>query len=235
MTTTPTPTEERSSRATRTVAIPLYDGFTALDVVGPYQVLAFTPGTEVVLVAEAGGRVVDDRGSLTLDAVPWNDVDRPDVVVVPGGPGTAAALRSGLPHWVATAHEHTAWTTSVCSGSLVLGAAGLLTGLPATTHYRHREKLAWLGAVPSEDRVVEQPAARIITSAGVSSGIDMALRLVELLTDRRTAQAVQLWTEYDPQPPYDAGSPERAPAEVHELAARFDDEALDHWGALTAP
>jgi transcriptional regulator GlxA family with amidase domain len=213
-----------------TVAITLYDGFTALDVVGPYQMLAFTPGVEVALVAEVARPVLDDRGSLHLTATSWHDLDRPDVVVVPGGPGTAAALGSGLPAWVATAHEHTTWTTSVCSGSLVLGAAGLLTGLRAATHYRHREKLAWVGAVACEDRVVEEPAARIVTSAGVSSGIDMALRLVELLTDRRTAQAVQLWTEYDPQPPYDTGSPLRAPADVLALAAEYDQAALVRAG-----
>jgi len=213
-----------------TVAITLYDGFTALDVVGPYQMLAFTPGVEVVLVAEVARPVLDDQASLHLTATSWRDVDRPDVVVVPGGPGTAAALGSGLPTWVASLHEHTAWTTSVCSGSLILGAAGLLTGLRAATHYRHREKLAWFGALACEDRVVEQPAARIITSAGVSSGIDMALRLVELLTDRRTAQAVQLWTEYDPQPPYDTGSPLRAPADVLALAAEYDRAALVRAG-----
>lgn len=118
----------------------------------------------------------------------------------------------------------------MCSGSLVLGAAGLLTGLRAVTHYRHREKLAWFGAVACEDRVVEEVAARVVTSAGVSSGIDVALRLVELLTDRRTAQAVQLWTEYDPQPPYDAGSPLRVTADVLALAATLDDEALARVG-----
>ena len=213
-----------------TVAITLYDGFTALDVVGPYQMLAFTPGVQVVLVAEAAGTVLDDRASLQLAAVSWVDIASPDVVVVPGGPGTVAALGSTLPAWVATAHEHTAWTTSVCSGSLILGAAGLLTGLRAATHYRHREKLAWFGAVVSEDRVVEEREAHIVTSAGVSSGLDMALRLVELLTDRRTAEAVQLWTEYDPQPPFDAGSPLRAAADVLELAAEFDDEALARAG-----
>lgn len=213
-----------------TVAIALYDGFTALDVVGPYQMLAFTPGVEVVLVAEADGPVLDDRGSLPLTAMSWHDLERPEVVVVPGGPGTAAALGSGLPAWVAAVHDHTAWTTSVCSGSLVLGAAGLLGGLRAATHWRHREKLAWFGAVACEDRVVEELEARIVTSAGVSSGIDMALRLVELLTDRRTAQAVQLWSEYDPQPPWDAGSPLRVTDDVLALAEAFDDAALSRAG-----
>ncbi|MFC7496437.1 MULTISPECIES: DJ-1/PfpI family protein [unclassified Nocardioides] len=209
-----------------TVAIALYDGFTALDVVGPYQMLAFAPGVTVTLAAEAPGVVVDDCGTLTLEAVGLDEVDRPDVVVVPGGPGTARALSSALPGWLATVHEHTRWTTSVCSGSLILGAAGLLDGLRATTHYLHLDKLPLFGATATGDRVVELPESRIITSAGVSSGIDMGLRLVELLSDRRTAEAVQLWTEYDPQPPYDAGSPARASADVQELAAAWDAAAL---------
>lgn len=215
-----------------TVAIALYDGFTALDVVGPYQMLAFTPGVEVVLVAEAEGPVLDDCGSLSLTARSWHEVERPEIVVIPGGPGTAAAIGTALPAWVAAVHEQTTWTTSVCSGSLILGAAGLLDGLRAATHWRHRDKLAWFGAIAGEERVVEQPEARIITSAGVSSGIDMALRLVELLSDRRTAQAVQLWSEYDPQPPWDAGSPQRVAADVLALAEGLDDAALARAGVV---
>ena len=210
-----------------TVAIPLYQGFTALDVVGPYQMLAFTPGVTVVFVSESPGSVVDDCGTLELLATGLDDVPSPEVVVVPGGPGTVAAMSSDLPRWLAEVHRHTRWTTSVCSGSLILGAAGLLRGLTATTHYRHLDKLALLGAIACEQRVVEHREARILTAAGVSSGIDMALRLVELLTDRRTAQAVQLWTEYDPQPPFDAGSPARATAEVRELAAAYESAALE--------
>ena len=208
------------------VVIPLYDGYTALDVVGPYQMLALTPGVTVRLAAEQAGPVLDDRRSLTLTAEPLDDVGHPDVIVVPGGPGTLAALSSELPAWLASTHQHTRWTASVCSGSLILGAAGLLDGLTATTHYRHRDKLALFGATASGHRVVEDPAAHIITAAGVSSGIDMALRLVELLTDRDTAQAVQLWTEYDPQPPYDVGSPAKASTQVRALAARYEAAAL---------
>jgi transcriptional regulator GlxA family with amidase domain len=209
-----------------TVAIVLYDRFTALDVVGPYQMLALTPGITVTLVAETPGPVVDDCRSLTLAAVGLEEAGRPDVVVVPGGPGTPAAMSGGLTAWLAAVHEHTRWTTSVCSGSLILGAAGLLDGLRATTHYRHLDKLSLFGAIATAERVVEQPASRIITSAGVSSGIDMGLRLVELLTDRTIAQAVQLWTEYDPQPPFDAGSPDRASAAVRQLAAEYEAAAL---------
>ena len=217
MTATPTPT---------TVVIPLYDGFTALDVVGPYQMLAFTPGVEVLLAATSAGPVMDDCASLELQARSLDEVGVPDVVIVPGGPGTAHAVGTSLPAWVAAAHEHTTWTASVCSGSLILGAGGLLHGLRASTHYRHLDKLALFGARPSPERVVEELDARILTSAGVSSGIDLALRLVELLSDRRTAQAVQLWTQYDPQPPYDAGSPDRATAEIRDLAAQFEAAAL---------
>ncbi|MFE6507193.1 DJ-1/PfpI family protein [Nocardioides sp. NPDC057767] len=209
------------------VAIPLYDGFTALDVVGPYQMLAMTPGVSVDLVAAQAGPIVDDQTSLTLTAaLGLGEVPRPDVVVVPGGPGTLAALSGPIPGWLAEVHADTLWTTSVCSGSLILGAAGLLEGLTATTHYRHLDKLALYGAVARPDRVVEHLGARVITSAGVSSGIDMALRLVELIADRRTAEAVQLWTEYDPQPPFDAGSPTKASAEVRELAGRYEAAAL---------
>lgn len=206
-----------------TVVIPLYDGFTALDVVGPYQMLAFTPGIDVQLAAMTLGPVPDDQGSLSLVAtVELSDVTQPDVVVVPGGPGTVDALAGPLPDWLRRVHPHTRWTTSVCSGSIILAAAGLLSDLPATTHYRHLDTLAIFGAIPTPQRVVEVLDARIITAAGVSSGIDMALRLVELLTGRVTAEAIQLWTEYDPQPPFDSGSPRTASAEVLELAAEYE-------------
>ena len=208
-----------------TVVIPVYDGFTALDVVGPYQLLAFTPGVRVLLAAEEPGLVTDDCGSLSLPAIGLTEVGRPDVVVVPGGPGTPRVLDGALPRWLADVHRTTAWTTSVCSGAIVLAAAGLLHGLKATTHYRHLDKLPLFGAVPTAERVVEEPDARIITAAGVSSGIDMALRLVELIADREIAEAVQLWTQYDPQPPFDSGSPHKATTPVQELAAGYETAA----------
>lgn len=205
------------------VAIALYDGFTALDVVGPYQMLALLPGVDVTLVAETAGDVLDDRESLSIKAEKaFADVTHPDVIVVPGGPGTEQVLTGALPEWIARVHPTTTWTTSVCSGSLILAAAGLLDGLPAACHYRHLETLGLLGANPTPRRVVEVPEARIITAAGVSSGIDMALRLGELLTDRTTAEAIQLWTEYDPQPPFDSGAPEKASRAVRELAAVYE-------------
>ena len=221
-----TMTDSAPTPPTTHVVITLYDGFTALDAVGPYQMLACTPGVTVSLAAVTPGPVLDDRRMLRLAAVDLAEIEAPDVVVVPGGPGTAAALRGGLPAWLGAVHPRTRWTTSVCSGSLLLGAAGLLQNLRATTHYRHLDKLPLFGATATPERVVEQHASRIITSAGVSSGIDMALRLVELLSDRRTAQAVQLWTEYDPQPPYDTGSFAKAPADVRRLAAQYETAAL---------
>ncbi len=206
-----------------TVAIALYDGFTALDVVGPYQMLAMTPGVSVTLVAEQAGPVRDDRRSLTLHAdAAFADVLTPDVIVVPGGPGSEHVLTGPLPEWIAAVHQTTTWTTSVCSGSLILAAAGVLTGAPATCHYVHLETLRLFGVETRSERVVEVPEARIITAGGVSSGIDMALRLVEILTDRTTAETIQLWTEYDPQPPFDSGAPEKATAEVRELATSYE-------------
>lgn len=207
---------------TTSVVIPLYDRFTALDVIGPYQMLAFTPGVEVTFAAERAGTVWDDAQMLALQAVSFADVLQPDVVVVPGGPGTIKQIEGALPDWLKQVHPHTRLTTSVCSGSIILAAAGLLNGLRATTHYRHFDSLEAFGAIPTKERVVEQLDARIITAGGVSSGIDMALRLVELLTDATIAQAVQLWTEYDPQPPFDSGSEAKASADVRRLAAAYE-------------
>lgn len=209
-----------------TVVIPLYDGFTALDVVGPYQMLALTPGVQVQLAATEAGPVRDDLGMLTLEAtVALADVARADVVVVPGGPGTVDVLDGPLPEWLRAVHPTTRWTTSVCSGSIILAAAGLLGGLRATTHYRHLETLGVFGAIPTEERVVEELEARIVTAAGVSSGIDMGLRLVELIAGRDIAEAIQLWSEYDPQPPFDSGSPRKASAAVIERAAAYETAA----------
>lgn len=207
------------------IAIVLYPGFTALDVVGPYQMLALAPGVDVRFVAESPGPVADDCDRLTLTVESWHGL-RPDVVLVPGGPGTVRALDGPIPAWLRQIHPTTRWTGSVCSGALILAAAGLLDGVRATTHYRYREVLGRLGALPVDARVVMDQEARTITSAGVSAGIDMALGLLAELTDRQTAEAIQLWTEYDPAPPFDAGSPDRADAEVVARAAALDDAAV---------
>lgn len=194
------------------IAIPLFPGFTALDAVGPYEVLQRIPTFDIVFVGHERGQVRSENGMLGLhvDAM-FEDVRAPDVVVFPGGVGTRQLEHDErVLTWVRAAHRGTRFTTSVCTGSLVLGAAGLLRGLSSTTHWSCYRELAAHGAEPTASRVVEHLDARLITAAGVSSGIDMALRLVELLADRTAAQAAQLMIEYDPQPPFDCGSVAKA-------------------------
>jgi transcriptional regulator GlxA family with amidase domain len=200
------------------IAFGLYPGLTLLDFVGPYQVLSQMPGTDVVVCAAAAGPLADDNGLVTIQVQhTFADTPRPDVLVVPGGMATRREAREGnaIVEWVRSAHEHTTWTTSVCTGSLVLGAAGVLDGLPATTHWNAYDHLRRFGAEPTPQRVVT--AGKVITAAGVSSGIDMALTLVAALGGDDMARAIQLGIEYDPQPPFDAGSPATAPAEVLEI------------------
>jgi len=199
------------------VAVLLYDRFTALDAVGPYDVLGRIPGAQVTFVAAEPGPVRTEQRSLALVAdAPMREYPHPDIVVVPGGFGTRDLLEDEeILGWLREAHEHTKWTTSVCTGSLLLAAAGILDGLEATTHWLARDELAALGAVPVPDRVVRQ--GKIVTAAGVSSGIDMALHLAALEAGDTVAQAIQLGIEYDPAPPFDAGSPEKAPADVVDL------------------
>jgi transcriptional regulator GlxA family with amidase domain len=199
------------------VAYLLYDRFTALDIVGPHDVLNSVPGTESIFVAETAGPVRNESDTLSMVAdASLAEVPSPDVVVVPGGYGTRALLEhEPILGWLRSTHETGTWTTSVCTGSLLLAAAGLLDGTPATTHWLARDLLRELGAEPLPDRVVRQ--GKIVTAAGVSSGIDMALELVQLMHGDEVAQAVQLGIEYDPQPPLDAGSPEKAPQPVVEI------------------
>ena len=196
------------------IAIPLFERFTALDAIGPYQVLSLIPGARVrFLAAEAGPISADNRMLTVLAEDRYEDASRPDVLVVPGGIGTRALLTDErILAWIRSVHETSRYTTSVCTGSLVLAAAGLLDGLDATTHWLVREDLRRLGARPVKERVVER--GKVITAAGVSAGIDMALRLAELLAGTETAQAIQLSIEYDPQPPFDSGSPDKAPDAV---------------------
>src|SRR3954469_22197047 len=199
------------------IAIPLFDRFTALDAVGPYEVLSRLPGAQVDFVTAEPGVFHADTRMLALTAFKsYDEAREPEVLLVPGGIGSRKLMNDERTlDWVRHAHEHTRFTTSVCTGALVLGAAGLLKGLEATTHWMSRPILADLGARAVERRVVEQ--GKIITAAGVSAGIDMALMLAERIAGPEVAQAVQLGIEYDPQPPFDAGSPEKAPPEIVEL------------------
>lgn len=191
-----------------TVAIPLFDRFTALDAIGPYEVLQRIPTVDVVFVGHETDEVRSDNRMLgiTRDAV-FEDVAAPDVLVFPGGFGTRALEHDErVLDWVRSVHRTTRFTTSVCTGALVLAAAGLLTGRTATTHWSTYADLERYGVVPVAERVVEHLDDRLVTAAGVSSGIDMALRLVELLVDRTAAEAAQLMIEYDPTPPVSSGS-----------------------------
>ena len=202
------------------IAIGLYDGFTLLDWAGPYQVFTSVPGVEVALVAATSGPVVDDRRLVSVAPTHvFDEVGSPDVVMIPGGLGTRNVAATGHPivSWVRDVHERTTWTTSVCTGALVLGAAGLLDGLPATTHWLSYDDLAGYGAVPTEQRVVKH--GRIVTGAGVSAGIDVALTMVAEIWGAEVAQAVQLGIEYDPQPPFDAGAPSKAAPEIRAIVA----------------
>jgi putative intracellular protease/amidase len=202
------------------IAIPIFERFTALDAVGPYDVLSRLPGATVTFVAKAPGPVRNDSGMLAITAdAALGDIPNPDVVVVPGGYGTRPLLSDEeMLGWIRTAHETSTWTTSVCTGSLLLAAAGLLDGLEATTHWAAKDELERLGARYVEQRVVQH--GKIVMAAGVSAGIDMALTLAAQIAGDEIAQAIQLYIEYDPQPPFDSGSPSKAPASVLELARR---------------
>lgn len=192
--------------------IPLFHQFTALDGIGPYDVLQRNPEIDVTFIGHERSVVRSDNGMLDIEVDgTFEKHPSPDIIVAPGGHGTQALMDDQrVLDWVRAAHPTTTYTTSVCTGSIVLAAAGLLDGLTATTHWGARETLTEYRSTPVLERVVEHLDQRIITAAGVSSGIDMALRLTELLFDRTAAQAAQLMIEYDPQPPFDMGSLEKA-------------------------
>ena len=199
------------------IAIGLYDGFTALDAIGPFAVFTNLPDATVVVCADRVGRLRDESGLLALDVEhAFADVPAPDVVLVPGGVITRRLARDGAPivDWLRHAHRETRYTTSVCTGALLLGAAGILDGRQATTHWLALEYLRTYGAEPVPERVVAD--GKVVTAAGVSSGIDLALTLAGELAGVETAQAIQLGIEYDPRPPYDAGTPASAPVDVLE-------------------
>ena len=192
------------------IAALVFDAITPLDIVGPIEVLARMPGAEIVIVGKQRGPVRDPRTHWTLTAeASLAEVPRPDLLVLPGGAGVRPlCAEEPILEWLRLAHGTTSWTTSVCTGSLLLGAAGLLRGLTATTHWASRELLEQFGARYVEERVVQQ--GKIITSAGVSSGIDMALTLVAKMAGDDIAKGIQLSIEYDPQPPFNCGAPSKA-------------------------
>lgn len=210
-------------------AMLLFPGFTVLDAIGPYHALASIPDWEFTFVAEHAGPV-SNGGSFTMDApVGIDDIDQPDLLVVPGGIAAIELAHTGGPliDWIRDVHPGTTWTTSVCTGALMLGAAGILDGLRATTHWYTQPRLADYGAIPTDERVVRD--GKVITAAGVSAGIDMSLTLAALIAGDQYAQAAQLDMEYDPQPPFNSGHPRTAPPDVYNwLRGMYD-------GMLTEP
>jgi transcriptional regulator GlxA family with amidase domain len=206
------------------IAIPIYDGVTALDAIGPYEPLSRLPGADVRFVGvEAGPKRCDTKVLSLVADYSVDEVPSPDVIVVPGGEGSRRESGEALLDWIRSVHETIRWTTSVCTGSLLLGKAGILDGLKATSHWMYLDLLREYGAEPTLERVVEQ--GKVVTAAGVSSGIDMALRLIQLEAGDDVAQAIQLSVEYDPQPPLDAGSPEKAPDHIVALVRGIEEGA----------
>jgi putative intracellular protease/amidase len=216
------------------IAIPIFDRFTALDAIGPYEVLSRLPDARVTFIAKETGPYKTDNGMLSIVAeARLDDLPHPDVVMVPGGTGTRPLMHDEpILDWIRTAHETSTYTTSVCTGSLLLGAAGVLDGLDATTHWLELETLGELGARSTGKRVVEQ--GKVITAAGVSSGIDMALLLASRIAGDQFAQGIQLLIEYDPQPPFDAGSTEKAPPEIVNLIETMARAHLEQLSAEEA-
>ncbi len=204
------------------IAILIFDKLTALDAIGPYEVLSRLPGFELTFVASDVGEVRTDTGRLGLSAdATIEQVTEPDILLIPGGEGNRPLLHDErVLDWVRHVHDNSTWTTSVCTGSLVLGAAGVLQGKRATSHWAYRDALREYGAEPVAERVVED--GKVMTAAGVSAGIDMGLTLAARLTHADVARAIQLGIEYDPDPPFDAGSPEKAGKDLTELVRSLE-------------
>ena len=196
-----------------TVGLVLYPQFTALDIIGPFQTLVDVPGLDVFFIAADKGPVVDHSGKCFLDATcSFDEIDELDVLIVPGGFADRNIDDSHeVVQFIRKIHPTTTWTTSVCTGSIFLAHAGILDGIVATTHWASYDRLRDLGAIPTEQRVVKE--GKIITAAGVSSGIDMGLELVAAIYGDEMAKIIQLAIEYDPQPPFDAGSPSKVSPE----------------------
>jgi transcriptional regulator GlxA family with amidase domain len=204
------------------IAILIFDKLTALDAVGPYEVLSRLPGAELSFVAKEAGPKRTDTGALALTAdLSLDELTDPEIVLVPGGEGNRPLMRDDhVLEWLRRAHDGSTWTTSVCTGSLVLAAAGILEGKRATSHWAYRDRLSEFGAEPVADRVVTD--GKVITAAGVSAGIDMALHLAREVAGEEVGQAIQLGIEYDPSPPFDSGSPAKATPALVELVRRLE-------------
>ncbi len=205
------------------VAIYLFDGVTALDAIGPYEALIRDPTTDVLFVGKDTGAVRNGAGSLGLMADrKYSDLAAAEVLIIPGGAQDglrAAAADRELIEWVRQVDATTTWTCSVCTGAILLGAAGLLKNRRAATNWRARDFLPRFGAIYSGDRVTED--GKYLTSAGVTAGIDMALHLSERLSGRAVAEAIELSLEYDPQPPFRTGNWKVATAERIELVESY--------------
>lgn len=195
------------------IAMLLFPGMTALDFIGPHEVFRGLPGVRIHRVAAKAGPILSDSGVTLLADHPLDAVQKADILFAPGALDVSAAAKHPQTlEWFRRLNETSRWTSSVCTGSLILGAAGLLRGVRATTHWSAMNSLADLGATPVAERVVED--GKFITGAGVSAGIDMALTLAARIAGEPVAQAIQLGIEYDPDPPFQAGSPKTAPPEV---------------------
>lgn len=216
------------------IAILLYEGFTALDATGPFDVFSRLPGGQTMFVSRAGGPVRADAGALQIVTRPLSAAPRPDIVVVPGGTFTNRHLGDEeLLGWLRSAHASATWTTSVCTGALLLGAAGLLEGRRATSHWYELDSLAVFGAEPVSERVVR--SGDVVTAAGVSAGIDMALWVLEQIAGAEHSRAVHLVMEYDPDPPQPTGSVGRAPPElVTAMHAEMRRSYGPTWAELSA-
>lgn len=209
------------------IAILLYPGVTALDAVGPWEVLSRMPDTEVRFVGKEAGPTVTEGGVLFLGIThTFAETPSPDVLVVPGGATTPGEMVDDeVLAWLRQVHQTTTWTASVCSGALILGAAGILKGLPATTHWYKMGVLRIMGASPRpEERFVQ--AGKVVTAAGVSAGIDLALWLAGEIAGQERAEAIQLVIEYDPHPSFDAGHISKASEAVHKLAKEMMDRSM---------
>lgn len=200
-------------------AVLLYDDVNALDVVGPCEILSKIPDTTIKYVAkEPGTKQTNVQLKLTADYA-ISDISKPDILLIPGGQGIKSIIGDEkITNWITNCHKTTKWTVSVCTGALVLGAAGILKGIKATTHWISLTSLENFGAEPQKQRVVID--GKVITCAGVSAGIDMAFTLTSLIAGEATAQAIQLAIEYDPAPPFNSGSPDKAPRDIFELVVR---------------